>query len=123
MTDRPSRSAAAEPTLPGSGDWVDELLLAGDDRQVCLQIGRPVGRQELRRLVSQQQERLAAAGLAEGGSVSIRLPPSLAYVATLLAAWRLGAQVSLLDHRLARAEVDRALHRLDPQAVVGVTSS
>jgi acyl-coenzyme A synthetase/AMP-(fatty) acid ligase len=77
-----------------------------------------VTRQELRRLVSQQQDQLASAGLADGGTVSIRLPPSLAYVATLLAAWRLGAQVSLLDHRLARGEVDRALERLMPQVVV-----
>jgi 3-hydroxy-4-methylanthranilate adenylyltransferase len=117
MTDHPYRPEPAGP-FPASGDWVDELLLAGDERQVCLQIGGPVSRQELRRLVSERQDQLASAGLAEGGTVSIRLPPSLSYVATLLAAWRLGGQVSLLDHRLARGEVDRALDRLRPQVVV-----
>ena len=42
----------------------------------------------------------------------------MGYVASLLAAWRIGAQVSLLDHRLSRAEVDKALDRLAPQVVV-----
>lgn len=118
MTDRPYRPPVAAGSLPVSGGWVDELLLAGDERQICLQIGRPVSRQELRQLVGRQQDLLAAAGLAEGGTVSIHLPPSLGYAATLLAAWRLGAQVSLLDHRLARGEVERALARLRPQVLV-----
>ncbi|MBB5872599.1 acyl-coenzyme A synthetase/AMP-(fatty) acid ligase [Allocatelliglobosispora scoriae] len=48
----------------------------------------------------------------------LQLPPSLAYVANLLAAWRIGAQVALLDHRLTAFESDRALDRLAPQVVV-----
>jgi acyl-coenzyme A synthetase/AMP-(fatty) acid ligase len=88
-----------------------------------LWIGGPVTRAELRGQVTEQETRLLAAGLGPGGSATLHLPPSLAFVASLLAAWRLGAQVSLLDHRLARAEVDRALDRLDPQVVVGVASS
>jgi acyl-coenzyme A synthetase/AMP-(fatty) acid ligase len=97
---------------------VDEFLLAGNDYQPCLFMGRPVDRRELRQLVDQQQREMAAAGLAEGGTVSLRLPPSLAFVASLLAAWRLGAQTSLLDHRLAPGEVERALGSLAPQVVV-----
>jgi acyl-coenzyme A synthetase/AMP-(fatty) acid ligase len=81
-------------------------------------MGRTADRGELRQLVDQQQRELAAAGLAAGGTVSLRLPPSLAFIASLLAAWRLGAQVSLLDHRLAPGEVDRALGSLAPQVVV-----
>jgi acyl-coenzyme A synthetase/AMP-(fatty) acid ligase len=100
------------------GDWVDEYLLAGDDSQVCLCMGRPIDLGELRMLVDQQQRELAAAGLAGGGTVSLRLPPSLAFIASLLAAWRLGAQVSLLDHRLAPGEVERALGTLAPQVMV-----
>jgi 3-hydroxy-4-methylanthranilate adenylyltransferase len=100
------------------GEWVDEYLLAGNDYQVCLHMGRPVDRRELRQLVDQQQRELAAAGLAAGGTVSLRLPPSLAFIASLLAAWRLGAQVSLLDHRLAPGEVERAIGSLAPQVVV-----
>jgi len=117
MTDRPSRPSA-ESTLTASGDWVDQFLLTGDDYQACLWMGGPIDRQDLRRLVDQQQRELAAAGLTAGGTVSLRLPPSLAYVASLLAGWRLGAQVSLLDHRLAPGEVERALQVLAPQVVV-----
>ncbi len=101
-------------------------LLAGDPADICLCIGKPVSRAELLALVGQQQQRLEAAGLGPGGTVTLHLPPSLAYVASLLAAWQLGAQVSLLDHRLAPREVERALDRLAPQVVVepgAVTSS
>ena len=64
-------------------------------------------RDTLRKLVDEQQQRLADAGLARGGTVALRLPPSLTYVAMLLAAWRIGAQVSLVDHRLTQHEVER----------------
>ncbi|HLX48747.1 MAG TPA: class I adenylate-forming enzyme family protein [Streptosporangiaceae bacterium] len=101
-----------------TGDWVDAFLLAGDGDQVCLRMGDPVDRQDLRELVDQRQRELAEAGLVRGGTVSLRLPPSLAYVSFLLAAWRIGAQVSLLDHRLAPGEVERALGRLEPQVLV-----
>jgi 3-hydroxy-4-methylanthranilate adenylyltransferase len=99
--------------------WVDNELLAGDAADVCLRLGEPVTRRELRQLVAEREQELAAAGLSDGGTVTLHLPPSLAYVASLLAGWRIGAQVSLLDHRLARAEVDRALDRLNPQVVIG----
>src|SRR5258708_9655576 len=109
-------------TDPRSADalttWVDRELLAGTDEDVCLHLGTPLTRIELRQLVESQQSLLAEAGLRAGGTVALHLPPSLGYVASLLAAWRLGAQVSLLDHRLSRAEVDRALDRLTPQVVV-----
>ncbi|HEY7146926.1 MAG TPA: class I adenylate-forming enzyme family protein [Streptosporangiaceae bacterium] len=118
MTDRLSWHPTAETALPSSGEWVQGALLAGDPAQTCLQMGRPVSRQELSDMVAQQVKQLEAAGLAPGGSVTLHLPPSLGYVASLLAAWQAGAQVSLLDHRLAPAEVQRALDRLMPQVVV-----
>lgn len=98
--------------------WVDTELLDGADDDVCLRLGTPLTRKELRRLVDSQHDLLAGAGLAAGGTVALHLRPSAGYVASLLAAWRIGAQVSLLDHRLSRAEVDRALDRLAPQVVV-----
>jgi acyl-coenzyme A synthetase/AMP-(fatty) acid ligase len=99
-------------------DWVDDVLLAGPDDEVCLWLGRPVDRAALRAVVDEHQRALTAAGLRRGGSIALRLPPSLTYVAMLLAAWRIGAQVSLLDHRLTEAEVDRALDRVAAQFVV-----
>jgi len=118
MTDRLSSDSPAETALPAAAHRVAATLLAGDQADVCLWIGRPVSRAELRGLVGQHAEQLEAAGLGTGGTVTLHLPPSLAYVASLLAAWQLGAQVSLLDHRLAPREVERALDRLAPQVVV-----
>ncbi|HEV2635710.1 MAG TPA: class I adenylate-forming enzyme family protein [Actinocrinis sp.] len=111
-------SGPATPAAPAPGHRVDALLLAGDDHEHCLTLGRAVDRGSLRALVEQAGAQLARAGLAEGGTVALRLPPSLALVTGLLAGWRLGAQVLLLDHRLTRIEVDRALDRLAPQVLV-----
>ncbi len=114
-------SAALQQDGSLPGEWVDEMLLRGDSGDACLWMGGPVSRRELRRLVGQRQQELASAGLTAGGTVTLRLPPSLAYVAALLAAWRLGAQVSLLDHRLTRHEADLAVGRLAPQVLVEAT--
>lgn len=101
-----------------SPDWVDDVLLAGPDSDVCLFLGAPIDRAGLRRLVRDAAADLAGAGLARGGSVALQLPPSLGYVSYLLAAWRIGAQVALLDHRLTGHETERALARVSPQVVV-----
>lgn len=99
-------------------EWVDEVLLAGDAGEICLQLAEPVSRAELRRLVGERQRVLTDAGLGQGGSVALCLAPSLAFITNLLASWRIGAQASLLDHRLTQYEVDVALQRLLPQIVV-----
>ena len=104
-----------------SHDWVGDVLLRGDDDEICLRFDRPVNRATLRALVDDHERDFAAAGLLPGGTIALRLPPSLTYVAMLLAAWRLGAQVSLLDHRLTQHEVDRALDRIAAQFVVTAT--
>ena len=112
------RSGPATPDTPSPGHWVDSMLLAGDDGERALALDRKVDRTTLRSLVEEARPALEKAGLGPGGTVALRLPPSLGFVAVLLAAWRLDAQVSLLDHRLTRAEVDRALARLAPQVLV-----
>jgi 3-hydroxy-4-methylanthranilate adenylyltransferase len=98
--------------------WVDQTLFSGPDDETCLHFGSPVSRADLRCEVQQRQSVLEGLGVGSGGTVALRLPPSLAYAANLLAAWRIGAQVSLLDHRLTQYEVDQALSRLEPQALV-----
>ncbi|WP_406194090.1 long-chain fatty acid--CoA ligase [Kitasatospora sp. NBC_01560] len=107
------------PHADAPDDWVDRLLLAGPGSEECLRFGTPVDRDTLRALVDDQHERLAAAGLAPGGTVALRLPPSLGFVAVLLAAWQLRAQVALLDHRLTEHEIGLAVARLAPQVLVG----
>ena len=115
-------AATTPPKGPGpppiDPSWVDEVLLRGAGAEQCLVLKDPVSRDELRRLVRLRQDELTAAGLRRGGSVALCLAPSLALVGNLLAAWRIGAQASLLDHRLTPYETDRALARLEPQVVV-----
>jgi len=103
---------------PPDPDWVDEVLLRGAADQVCLHIGGPVTRAVLRGLVADRQAALAAAGIRAGATVALQLPPSLAFVANLLAVWRTGARAALLDHRLTRYETDNILARLRPAALV-----
>ncbi|WEH32310.1 class I adenylate-forming enzyme family protein [Streptomyces sp. AM 4-1-1] len=100
------------------GAWVDDVLLGGDGRDIVLHLGEPVDRSELRRLVVEQQGRLVAAGLTPSGTVAVRLPPSLACIVSMLAGWRAGAQVTLLDYRLTTHEIGKAIARLAPQLVV-----
>ncbi|HET9516119.1 MAG TPA: AMP-binding protein, partial [Actinoplanes sp.] len=109
---------SAEVPAAATAGWVDATLLAGADDDCCLVLGAPVSRAELRDLVGRRQRVLAAAGLQAGGSIALHLPPSVAFVAELLAAWRIGAQVLLLDHRLTGYEVDVALDRLGSQMLV-----
>ncbi|SHM35728.1 Acyl-CoA synthetase (AMP-forming)/AMP-acid ligase II [Actinacidiphila paucisporea] len=111
----PQKGRAPSPPDPS---WVDEVLLAGPGTDVCLVLDAPVSRDELRRLVAGRQAALTAAGLRAGGSAALCLAPSLALVANLLAGWRIGAQVALLDHRLTPFETERALSRLESQVVV-----
>ena len=105
---------------PGNdrGDWVDEILLNGCDREVALVLGQEITRSELRMMVAERKSELAAAGLVAGGTVALRLPPSRAAIVNLLAVWGLGAQAQLLDYRLTDYEVDRALLRLAPQYLI-----
>jgi acyl-coenzyme A synthetase/AMP-(fatty) acid ligase len=106
------------PAPPPDSSWVDDVLLAGPGADVCLVFDEPVTRDGLRREVAQRQAALTAAGLRAGGTAALCLAPSPALVANLLAGWRIGAQVALLDHRLTPFETERALGRLESQVVV-----
>jgi acyl-coenzyme A synthetase/AMP-(fatty) acid ligase len=98
--------------------WVDETILTGRGDAPCLVFDSVLTRAELLALVADRQARLTDAGLRPGGTVALNLPPSLSYVAALLAAWRIGAQVLLLDHRLTPHEVTTAVRRLGSQLLV-----
>ncbi|MFC9330458.1 class I adenylate-forming enzyme family protein [Kitasatospora sp. NPDC057015] len=111
--------SSSHPHAEAPHDWVERFLLAGPDDEECLHLGSAVDRGTLRGLVAEQAERLTAAGLAAGGTVALRLPPSLGFVTALLAGWQIGAQVALLDHRLTDHEIDLATERLRPQVLVG----
>jgi acyl-CoA synthetase (AMP-forming)/AMP-acid ligase II len=105
-------------TAEAPRNWVELFLLAGPDQDECLRFGSTTDRGTLRALVGEVGERLVAAGLGPGGTVALRLPPSLGYVTALLAGWQQEAQVLLLDHRLTEHEVQAALAGLTPQVLV-----
>ncbi|MET8528590.1 AMP-binding protein [Micromonospora sp. NPDC005172] len=94
-------------------------LLAGPDNECWLILDQSITWAILRNVVTERQTHLHAAGLRAGGTVALRLPPSLAGITTMLAAWRAGAQVTLLDHRLAAAAISLALSRLTTSPHVG----
>ena len=111
-------SRLSNPHVIAGSDWVDEILLSGPDEDVCLRLGAPITRAELRHAVAERQRTLTDAGIGLGGSVVLRLPPSFAYVVNLLACLRIGAQVALLDHRLTEFEANVAYERLQPQVII-----
>ncbi|RZU19489.1 acyl-CoA synthetase (AMP-forming)/AMP-acid ligase II [Kribbella rubisoli] len=113
-----SRDAVVVPGATLGAEWVDDVLLAGPDDEVCFRLPDPIDRLNLRRLVLGRQTELAQSGFRPGGAVALRLPPSMAFVTHLLAIWRGGGQAILLDHRLTDYEVRRAIERLVPQVVV-----
>lgn len=98
--------------------WVDDFLLAGPADEVCLRLGRPVRRSELRTAVAQRQNLLRDMGVGPVHSVAMQQPASLDHVATVLAVWRLGAQLVTVDHRVTRAGFDDVLTAVRPKAVV-----
>jgi acyl-coenzyme A synthetase/AMP-(fatty) acid ligase len=122
MSDPAQLTAPSGTDGPGP-EWVDELLLTGPAGEPVLHLGDPVDRDGLRSAVRVAQERLTAAGLRPGGGLALRLPPSVALVAHLLAGWRTGAQVVLLDHRLTDYEVARAVDRMAPQVLASAEAS
>ncbi len=103
--------------------WVDDVLLRGEDTEICLHLDEAISRGQLRSMVADQQRKLGDAGLAAGGSLALHLPPSIAFIVNLLAGWRTGAQVTLLDHRLSPYEIAQALERIAPQLVVAPTNT
>ncbi|MFF1795893.1 class I adenylate-forming enzyme family protein [Kitasatospora sp. NPDC058263] len=115
----PALPPSSPPHADAPDDWVARFLLAGPEDAECLRFGTPVDRATLRALVDEQAARLTAAGLGPGGTAALRLPPSLGFVAALLACWQLRAQVALLDHRLTDHEIALAVERLTPQVLVG----
>ncbi|WP_018349606.1 class I adenylate-forming enzyme family protein [Longispora albida] len=110
---------------------VDDLVLAGPGGEPCLRFCSAAGaghestmdRTELGAAVAGRQAELAAAGLAPGDVLALKIAPGTGYVVTLLAGWRLGAQVVLLDHRLTEHETSRALDRTKPRLLVTGTGS
>ncbi len=99
-------------------ELVDDVLL-GNAGGAPLRLGSAMSLDALRSDVAAAE---AEVSVGPGDVLALRLPPSPALVCTLLAGWRAGAQVVLLDHRLTDHEVAAALELLAPRALVSVAS-
>ena len=99
-------------------ELVADLLGAHPDALPYLIADHVVTHGDLREAVEQEAALFASSGVGPGSTVALQVPPSFTQIEVLLALWRLGAQVMLVDHRLKPAEVEalRALTR--PQYVV-----
>ncbi|GAA2311933.1 class I adenylate-forming enzyme family protein [Streptomyces violaceusniger] len=100
-------------------EFVDTLFDAHPDELPYLVHGdHPVSRGEVRAAVDMEAEVFAGHGIGEGHTVMLQIPPSCTQIEVLLALWRLGAQVMLVDHRLKPSEVDALRSLCHPQFLV-----
>jgi acyl-coenzyme A synthetase/AMP-(fatty) acid ligase len=68
--------------------------------------------------VAQRAAELAARGVGQGRVVAIRIPPSRTLICLVLATWRLGATLVLVDHRATQTEVKSWLELAAPEFVL-----
>lgn len=77
-----------------------------------------VSRAEVRAAVAEEAKVFAGFGIRDGSTVLVQVPPSRTQVEVVFALWSLGAQVMLVDHRLAPAEVDALRSLCRPEFTV-----
>src|SRR5689334_16527700 len=92
----PGRPATARRS---AASWVHEVV-AGWQETGTLWCGREIGTSELLALLENRQEELGRSGIGPRSAVLVALGDVVDLVVTLLASWRLSAQVVLVDHRL-----------------------
>ncbi|EME51754.1 class I adenylate-forming enzyme family protein [Amycolatopsis decaplanina] len=78
--------------------WVDDLLLSRSEGE--FRLGRSLPRSLLREEVGIREEMLRGFGVGPASSVAMRLPPCAEFITIALAAWRCGARLILVDHRV-----------------------
>ncbi|EWM12377.1 AMP-binding protein [Kutzneria sp. 744] len=97
---------------------VSDLLAQHHDDLPYLIADHVVTHGELREAVKLEAALFASAGVREGSTVALQVPPSFTQIEVLLALWQLGAQVMVVDHRLKPAEVEQLRALCRPQHVV-----
>ncbi|MEU4806047.1 fatty acid--CoA ligase family protein [Actinosynnema sp. NPDC023587] len=99
-------------------EYVSDLLRRYGDDVPVLSHQHTVTHGRLRASVAAEAGLFAAAGIGEGSTVAVQVPPSFTRLEVVLALWTLGARVVSLDPRFTPAEraVEYALAR--PQFVV-----
>ncbi len=99
-------------------EFVTDLLRRYGDDVPVFSHRHTVTHGRLRASVAAEAKLFAAAGVHDGSTVAVQVPPSFTQLEVVLALWTLGARVVSSDHRLtpAEREVEHRLAR--PQFVV-----
>jgi acyl-coenzyme A synthetase/AMP-(fatty) acid ligase len=84
--------------------------------------GHAVSRAEVRAAVAEEARVFGGFGIGDASTVLVQVPPSRTQVEVVFALWSLGAQVMLVDHRLAPAEVDALRSLCRPEFTVRATA-
>jgi bile acid-coenzyme A ligase len=84
---------------------------------------RTIDRGDLERLANRTARALAARGVASGDFVTIALPNSVEFLATVVACWKLGATPQPVSSRLPKRELDEIVKLADPKVIVGVDAA
>jgi 3-hydroxy-4-methylanthranilate adenylyltransferase len=99
-------------------DLIADLLAKGADDTPYLTHKSTVTRGALRDAVASEARVFAALGVRRGSTVVLQSPGSFSQVEVLLALWSLGAQVMLVEPRLAPVELEALRVRCRGQFVV-----
>ncbi len=83
---------------------------------------RVVDRAEVRASVAAEARVFSGFGIGDGSTVLVQVPSSRTQVEVVFALWSLGAQVMLVDHRLAPAEVEALRSLCRPEFTVRATA-
>ncbi|MFD1150007.1 class I adenylate-forming enzyme family protein [Saccharothrix hoggarensis] len=103
-------------------EFVTDLLGRHGDDVPLLSHDHTVTHGSLRASVAAEARVFAAAGVGEGSTVALQVPPSFTQLEAALALWTLGARVVSLDHRLTPAEVAVVRELTRPQFAVRASS-
>jgi bile acid-coenzyme A ligase len=84
---------------------------------------RTLTRGELEQLANRMAREFAARGVGTGDFVTIALPNSVAFIATIVACWKLGATPQPVSSRLPTRELDEIVALADPKLIVGADAN
>jgi bile acid-coenzyme A ligase len=95
-------------------NWTD----ANPDHLAVTDEVRSVTRKELDALANRTARALQAQGVDQGDRVTIALPNSVEFVATVIACWNLGATPQPISSRLPARELEAIIELAEPRVVV-----
>src|SRR4051812_39534756 len=99
-------------------NWLAQRAETCPDRVALIADGVELSYESLEAEATRAARRLAARGVRRGASVAVTLPAGLDYVVGVHALMKLGAILHPLNPRLALAELEAELGRIDPALVL-----